>query len=390
MPTPKTIILCSNTAFSIANFRGGVIRSLIAEGHKVVVVAPRDGYVSSIEQMGASFEEWDLSGRSTNVANEIRAMARLRRIYRRVDADLAFHYTIKSVIYGAIVGRLTKTPFVSVITGLGYVFLNKGLVSSLAKAFYRLTLGWSRSIWFLNQDDHKLFNELRLVGPSHCVEVLPGEGVDLSRFTARQTEPSHRNEGLILLMVGRLIVDKGVLELIEAARNIRRQYPQTRFRLLGAVGDDNPTAIREAQLNEWLDEGVVEYLGTLQDVRPAINAADAVLLPSYREGLPRSLLEAAAMSKPVIATDVPGCREVVVEGVSGFLCKARSAADLERCLITFLRLTPQARLEMGREGRKLVEERFDERLVVGRYLDVLNRTAPTCPRAARPVRRQRS
>lgn len=367
----KTIVLCSNTTFGIANFRAGVIRALLAEGHEVVVVAPRDGYVTQIEQLGARFEDWEMSGRSTSLLTEPLAVLRLYRIYRRVRPDFAFHYTIKSVIYGALIGRFTRTPVVSIITGLGYIFLNSGIVSTLGRAFYRATLRWSQSVWFLNHDDEKLFRELKLVDQATQVAVLPGEGIDLERFKPLPLAEARNPDELVILMIGRLLVDKGIYELVDAARSIRLKHPTVRVKLLGAVGGDNPTAISQAELNAWLHEGVIEHLGSVEDVRPAIQAADLVLLASYREGIPRSLLEAAAMGKPIIATDVPGCRDVVMDGRTGYLCRVRDPGDIAKKLEQFLSLSPEAKERMGQEGRRFVTDRFDERLVLAHYLNFL-------------------
>ena len=371
-PRPaKTIILCCNTTFGVANFRAGAIRALVAQGHRVIVVAPRDGYVDAIEALGARFEHWQLSGRSTNVLGELTSLVHLIRLYRRHRADIAFHFTIKAVLYGAIAGKLAGTPFVSVVTGLGYVFMNETPLSALAMGMYRMTLRWSKRLWLLNADDHAALLRRRLISPGLQVEILPGEGIDLTYFVLSPL-PSRSNPGeTILLMIARLLADKGVFELVEAARQVRARRPDVRVQILGAIDSDNPTAIPQSQIDAWCAEGVIEHLGTCRDVRPFIANADAVVLPSYREGLPRALLEACAMGRPVIATNVPGCREVVAHGDSGYLCRVRDANDLAARIDDFLALGPSQREAMGREGRRLVEERYDERYVVEKYMQVV-------------------
>ena len=367
----KTIILCCNTTFGVANFRAGAIRALVAQGHRVIVIAPRDGYVDAIEAMGARFEHWQLSGRSTNVLGELASLVRLIRLYRRLRADIAFHFTIKAVLYGAIAGKLSGTPFVSVVTGLGYVFMNETPLSALAMRMYRMTLRWSKRLWLLNADDHDALVRKRLIAPELQVEVLPGEGIDLAHF-ALSPMPSRSNpDETILLMIARLLTDKGVVELVQAARRIRARRPNVRVQILGSIDSDNPTAISPAQVEAWCIEGVIEHLGACRDVRPFIANADAVVLPSYREGLPRALLEACAMGRPVIATDVPGCRDLVADRESGYLCRVRDAADLAARIEDFLALDPSQREAMGRHGRRLVEERYDERYVVEKYLQVV-------------------
>ncbi len=375
MSRSLTITFCCNTAFAIANFRAGVIRTLIQQGHRVVVVAPDDGvYMGVLRDMGAECIAWSLSGRSTQPLREWSALNELTVIYRKVKPDLAFNYTIKSVIYGAIAARRTGVPTVSVITGLGYVFLNRGWVSSIARALYARTLRWSREVWFLNADDEETFRSIGLVEGTR-VRRLPGEGVDMAHF-ALQPLPGSLAAGRTFLMIGRLLRDKGVLEFIEAARRVRKACPTARFQLLGAADDENPTAISRKQVDEWVAEGVVEYLGVVRDVRPSIAAADCVVLPSYREGAPRSLLEAASMGRPLVATNVPGCRDVVLPEVSGFLCEARNAQSLADAMLHAATMADEAFTAMGLQGRAHVAKTFDERVVVRSYLSTIDRLVP--------------
>lgn len=362
----STVILCCNTAFAIANFRGGVIRELIGRGHRVVVVAPSDDHVDALKAMGAEFVHWEMSGRSTGPVAELAALARLVSIFREVRADITFHYTIKAVLYGAIAARLASVPFVSVVSGLGYVFLNETLVSKVARRWYRATLCWARAVWFLNAEDRAEFLRLGLVDAKRT-HVLPGEGVDTVHFAAAPP-PQHVDGGLVILMIARLLKDKGVFEYVDAARRVRAQRPEVRFQLLGPVDTINPTAIAKTQLDAWCAEGVIEYLGVVRDVRSCIAGADAVVLPSYREGTSRSLLEAAAIARPIIATDVPGCREVVINGESGLLCRPRDTEDLARSLLRFVDMPVEQRLRMGQRGRELIESHFDERRVIERYV----------------------
>lgn len=378
MSRPLTVALSCNSAFGVANFRTGIIRAILAEGHRVVVVARSDEYTPAIRALGAEFFDWQVSGRSTGPGAELRSIAALIAIYREVRPDLAFHFTIKAVIYGAIAGKLLGIPFISLITGLGYVFLNDTWASRVSRALYRRTLRWSREVWFLNDEDRLTFERLNLLRPAQA-RMLPGEGIDMEYFAAamRERDPA---EPPAFLMIARLLRDKGVYEYIDAARIVHASGRPARFLLLGAADADNPSAIGRAQVDEWHREGVIEYLGTTPDVRPSIRSADCVVLPSYREGAPRVLLEAASMERPVVTTDVPGCRDMVVDAQTGFLCKARNAADLARQMMCIMDLDPERLRTMGRKARELVAERYDERIVIEHYRHALERlTAGASP-----------
>lgn len=372
----KTIALCCNTAFAIANFRGGLVRELIARGHRVVVIAPADPvHFETLRRAGAECIDWPLSARGVQPWSELLAIRRLTRIFRAVKPDLVFNYTIKSVIYGGIAASRAGVRSVAVITGLGYVFLNKGWVSRAARALYTRTLRHSREVWFLNSDDLTIFREFGFLEGVDA-RSLPGEGVDTDHFAPAARPPARDGRPFTFLMIGRLLKDKGTLEFVAAARILRRSGIAARCQLLGAAGEANPTAIGSDDVKAWSDEGIIEYLGTMNDVRPAIAQADCIVLPSYREGLPRSLMEAAAMERPLIATDVPGCREVVVPGVSGQLCQVRDAESLAQRMREMANLDEAALTAMGRAGRAHVVERFDERSIIQLYLEALERLTP--------------
>lgn len=368
---PLTIALCCNSSFGVANFRAGVIRALRAQGHRVVVIAPEDEYSHHFAQLGAEYVPWQLSGRGTGLLHELRAVRQLAAIYQDVRPDIAFHYTIKAVLYGALASKHAGSATISIITGLGYVFLNHSLASRIAKMLYRLTLRWSDEIWFLNADDREQFDREGLLHGG-TVRLLPGEGVDMVHFDAAPDLPPGPP---VFLLVARLLRDKGVHEFVEAAALVKRQCPSARFQLLGAADADNPNAVGHAQVQQWLAEGTVEYLGTATDVRPAILKAHCIVLPSYREGVPRSLLEAAAMRRPVVATDVPGCRDVVQDGVTGLLCEARNAPDLAAKMLRIAQSDRSQLLAMGDAGRAMVARQFDERIIIGAYLATLGRFA---------------
>ena len=365
---PLTICLVCNTGFAIYTYRQGFIRMLVAKGVRVVVLAPRDRTFPLLEAMGCECIDLPVASKGTNPLHDLRTLAALYRHYRTIRPNVVFHYTIKANIYGSVAAWLARVPSIAVTTGLGYVFIQKSRAAMIAKALYRFAFRFPREVWFLNRDDEQAFLRERLLTHPERAKLLHGEGVDIDQFALT---PLPRNERLTFVLIGRLLWDKGVGEYVEAARMLRECYPHARFQLLGPVGVDNPSAITQADIDGWLDEGVIEYLGEAHDVRPIIAAADCVVLPSYREGVPRTLMEASAMGRPIVATDVPGCREVVDDGVTGLLCEVKNAQSLSAKLAQILTMNEDARREMGLRGREKVMAEFDEALVIERYRQTL-------------------
>ncbi|AGB47359.1 glycosyltransferase [Mesorhizobium australicum WSM2073] len=362
----RKIVISINTSWNVVNFRKGLIEALRRRGYDVVVVAPRDEYSSLIPGMGCRHVDIEIDNSGTSPVRDLALLWRYWLILRR-EKPLAFvGFTIKPNVFGSMAANLNGIPVINNVSGLGTVFLQGGLLQGIAKALYRLALARSKVVFFQNDDDRMLFVGARIVRKERTA-LLPGSGVDLARFSPspRQRAPSG---AIVFLLVARLLWDKGVGEFIEAARLVRRQAPAVRFQLLGFLDVENRTAVSRAEIEQWVDEGLVEYLGATDDVRPFLDAADCVVLPSYREGTPRSLLEAAAMGKPLIATDVPGCKEVVDHAVNGFLCKVRDASDLSARMIDFVTMDGHSRDAMGNESRKKVERQFSETIVVESYM----------------------
>jgi glycosyltransferase involved in cell wall biosynthesis len=365
---PLTICLVCNTGFAIYTYRQGLIRMLVAKGVRVIVLAPRDRTFPLLQQMGCECIDLPVASKGTNPLDDLRTLAALYRHYRRIRPTVIFHYTIKANIYGSVAAWLARVPSIAVTTGLGYVFIQKSHAARVAKALYRFAFRFPREVWFLNRDDEQAFRNERLLAHPERARLLHGEGVDIDHFALA---PLPHGERPTFVLIGRLLWDKGVAEYVDAARMLRSRYPLARFQLLGPVGVDNPSAITQADIDGWCKEGIVEYLGEAHDVRPVIAQADCVVLPSYREGVPRTLMEASAMGRPIVATDVPGCREVVADGVTGLLCEVKNARSLTDALARILDMNPEARHAMGVRGREKVTAEFDEALVVERYRQTL-------------------
>ncbi len=372
------VMIALNTTWNLYNFRAGLIRALAAEGYEVVAVAPRDEYTPRLSGLGCRFAPLYMDNGGTNPILDLLLLARFFWLLRRERPQVLLGYTAKPNIYGSLAANALGIPVINNIAGLGAVFIRPSLLTRLVRWMYRIALARSRCVFFQNNDDLQMFVRSGLVSPEKAAR-LPGSGIDLRRFHPVPAAPL-TGRPFRFLLVARMLRDKGVIEYVEAARTVRYAFPEVEFHLLGFVDVKNPTAISNDKLAAWVNEGVVCFAGATDDVRPYLAAADCVVLPSYSEGTPRSLLEAAAMAKPIITTDAVGCRDVVDDGVNGFLCKVRDAADLAEKMKRMIRLSDEARAEMGVLGRKKMEREFDEQIVINRYLAVVNKLAMTSHR----------
>jgi glycosyltransferase involved in cell wall biosynthesis len=359
--------MSANSDWNIANFRVGLIRALAEAGYETMVIAPQDPASDArmrALRVGRTPIAIDRSG--LNPWADLKLLRDYRRHLKRLRPAAYLGYTIKPNVYGSFAAASLGIPALPNVSGLGTAFIRGGPLQTIVTQLYRVGFRRAPVVFFQNKEDSDLFVRRRIVTPDQA-RVLPGSGVDLDRFA-----PAPMPEGPpTFLFMGRLLRDKGVVEFAEAARSLRSQLPGARFQLLGAVDEGNRTAVSQVELDSWVAEGLVEHLGTTDDVRPFIAAASAVVLPSYREGLPRSLLEAAAMGRPLVASDVPGCRDVVDDEVNGYLCTVRDVESLASAMRRLAQLPPAQQLAMGQAGRRKVQERFSEAFVVSAYLEVL-------------------
>lgn len=363
------IFLVASDIFSIYNYRFPLIKRLRSLGQDVVVIAPFlnfNEYVDRLKQHQVRCINIKMDIWGTNPIQDIFLLYQLFRIYRSERPQIVQHFTIKPVIYGTLAARMAGVKNIfNMITGRGSVFtgdsLKKRLLRHLVKILYRISLQGSSNTFFLNRSDQDFFISNRLLNIRKTT-LLPGEGVDIEFFKSRSLEIKNQKK-IIFLFIGRMMWEKGVGEFVQAARRLKQKYPKTRFLLLGMIEHGNPLSIPANQIDKWQKEGIVEYLGMKNDVRPFIERADVVVLPSYYfEGIPRSLLEAASMSRPIITTNTPGCREVVKDGVNGFLVPIKDVKALTEAMERFI-LNPHLKISMGREGRKLAVKKFDVRKV---------------------------
>lgn len=374
----RRFALISPYAPSLLAFRGHLIRKLVGCGVEVAVLAPdfTPGIREEIRRMGARPVDYFLQRTGINPVKELRAILSLVRALRETRADTMLGYTHKPAVYGLLAGTLAGVPFRhALITGLGYAFTpdeNKGarqkLIRACMRALYRTALPGASRVFFQNHDDLADFEGMGLIAPGQAL-VSGATGVDLREWRACPA----RMQPVTFTLAGRLLKEKGVREFAEAARIVKERHPGAEFLLLGGL-DSNPGAIPGHTVRQWVDEGVLEWPGVVSDMKGCLARTSVYVLPSYREGVPRSTQEAMAAGRPVITTDVPGCRETVLDGVNGFLVAPRDPDALARVMERFI-LEPELIDRMGRESRRLAEERFDAEKINTRLIEEMKRAA---------------
>lgn len=368
------IVLVANTSWYLYNFRRNLIRALQEEGHQVLSLGDAGEYGDKLRNEGFAHKEVGFTQAGTSPLREWRTVQRIRREFRAFDADVALSWTPKGNSYAALAARGLQVKRIANVSGLGRAFIHKTWVTRVARVLLKFALGGASTVFFQNRDDRELLVQTG-IAPGARARLLPGSGVDLTRFAVTPLRPDDGTRRV--LMVSRLLWSKGAAEFAAAAQTLRREDEAWRFQLLGAFDDSPSSGVPRTTLQQWVDDGRLEYLGTTDDVRLAIAASDCVVLPSYREGLPRTMLEAAAMARPILTTDAPGCRDCVREDRNGFLFAPRDADSLANALRRFASLTTEQRAAMGQAGRKLVEESFDERIVIEAYRQAIRDIAGT-------------
>ena len=356
------VLVVGSLAESLVNFRGDLLRALVAKGHVVVAAAPQgpDWVMTRLADWGIRFVSLPMSRTGTNLAADLRLLMSLRTLFLRERADVSLGYTIKPVIYGSIAAWSAGVPRIAaMITGLGFTFMpatgwKATLVQRVARLLYRAGLACVDTVFFQNGDDEAEFRRAGLLPRRLQVVRINGSGVNLDRYPCAPLPPAPMR----FLLVGRLIVDKGVREYIQAAARLRALHPDAQCHLVGPL-DENPSALSPTELQAAVNSGVIHYHGASKDVRGFLRDCHVFVLPSYREGTPRSVLEAMSMGRPILTTDAPGCRETVVPGVNGFLVPVRDVAALTKLMVELCE-TPLPLLQgMGRASRELAEAKYD-------------------------------
>jgi glycosyltransferase involved in cell wall biosynthesis len=364
---PK-VVIAANTAWNLLNFRGGLIRALLAADFEVVAVAPSDEYVLNLKKLGCRFVPLAMDNKGTHIGRDLLLLWRFYRLLKQERPDIYLSFTVKPNIYGSLAAHSLGIPVINNIAGLGVGFVSDRWLTYLLRLLYRLALMRSAKVFFQNDEDKAIFIDGELVRLT-VTDVLPGSGIDLNHFIPL---PLPNKIPIRFLLIARMLWDKGVGDFVEAAGLLKQSGIEADFCLLGFLDVQNPTAISRSKMNAWVNEGVVRYLGFSNNVREDIAVADCIVLPSfYREGTPRALLEAAAMGRPIITTDWVGCRDVVDHEVNGYLCHPKDVNSLAQMMNKIVNLPPEERTKMGLLGRAKIERQFDEKIVIRKYLEAI-------------------
>jgi glycosyltransferase involved in cell wall biosynthesis len=372
IPKNKTIIFSANTSWYLKNFRATTINRFIAEDFHVVCICPKDRFTKDLIEMGCEFIDLEMNNKGLNPIQDLRLIYTFYKLYKSINPHAVFNFTIKNNIYGAYAGSMTGSRVFSHITGLGTAVIHGGILSYFVKFLYATSQIFATSVFCQNRDDHYFFIKNHLVAKNK-LQIIPGSGINLEKFSypERYAHPKDPDDLMIFLYAGRILKDKGLFELVEAIKLVNKDMIKCKLKIYGFLDVQNISSIPESTVLLWRDIPGIEWCGESKDMFKIMKRIDCVILPSYREGMPRTLLEAAASSLPIIATDVPGCREIVENNINGFLCKPRDVESLKQSILKMMYLTIEERIKMGHSGRKIALEKFDEEIVVNVALDAV-------------------
>lgn len=365
----NVILFSSNTSLFLFNFCLGIIKTMLNSGYRVYCLAPRDDSSHKLEELGVTYIEISLEGKSINPLRELKSLLAITKTIVRLKPSYVFNFTIKMNLYAGLVCRFVGIPYANNISGLGTTFLHDSIVFKLAQKLYGFANCGAEKVFLLNSDDKAIFIQEGLVKECNAV-LIPGTGIDLQRFSYVNFPAA---KPFIFLMISRLIADKGVREYVAAAKMVKPKILGSRFILMGSCSVSNKSAIPDEEITQWGKDGIIEYVGYQDDVRAFIRDSHVLVLPSYREGMPRTVLEAASMGRPAIVTDVPGCRQSIVHNKTGWLCKVKDIDDLAERMLKVANLPSEELIAFGQFARQRVETEFCEKIVIEQYLKCLSK-----------------
>lgn len=359
------ILVLANFGMGLYNFRKELLEELIKQGNEVYISLPDDEYVPKLKKIGCNFIDTYLERRGTNPVKDFKLLLDYTRIIRKIKPDVVLTYTIKPNVYGGIACAITKTPYITNITGLGTSVENKGIIQKVTLLLYKLGLNKASCVFFQNKTNRMFFKDNRIVESK--TRLIPGSGVNLEQH--RYEEYPMSDEVIRFLFIGRIMKAKGIEELLEAAKMVKAQYPNIQFHLIGGCEENY-----NEKLNELERQDVIKYHGQQDDVHSFIKKSHAIILPSYHEGLANVLLESASSGRPVLASRVPGCVETFEDGVTGISFEVRDVESLVKAVSRFINLSYEQKREMGMAGRRKMENEFDRNIVIKAYMDEIRMT----------------
>ncbi len=367
----KKILLFANSDSNYVHFRLNLIKKLLKRNYKVYLIVSKDSKFADIINNNLILIKLNLSRHSINFFSEIKLFIQIFFIYKKIRPIYALHFTIKPNIYGSIISRLFHIKSINNITGLGNIFLSKSHFRFLYITLYKLSIKKSYHTFFQNKSDLRYFRYKKIIdSKKNNFSIIPGSGIDLNKF---QFEKYTDMPNLKFLFIGRLIKQKGIIEFIEAAKYITSKFNNTKFVIAGDFDKDNNSSIDLDYFKNAIKKNYIEYLGYINPIDKIIKSSHVVILPSYREGLSHSLLISAALGRPLIASNTPGCKELIIEGFNGYLVKPRNYSSLIDKILEFIDQTQEKKITMGKNSRMLIEEKFSEIIVIDQYLNYINK-----------------
>ena len=364
----KKILFIDNTAHHMYGQLHNIL-AIKAAGYQVMLLIPDDGvYFKKLQGLDLECCSEINTWKGQNPIHELKLFFKLNSFINKFSPNLICSFTIKPNLYTAILLKDTSIKQISNVTGLGYAFMGSQIKVKVFKLLYRYAISGIDQIFFQNKDDYDYLKNLKIFSNFQNITVLPGSGIDLAKFAYFGLQ---KKDNLKFLFSGRLLADKGIFELVAAFIKVKAIYSNVELIFIGNYFPDNPSAISPNQIQQWQEDGVITYLGMVDDVTKIIQDCDCAILPSYREGMPRSLLEASSMGKPIITVDSPGCHDVVEDGVTGYLAKVKDVDSLVEVMLKFIELPFEEKVKMGVRGRKKMELEFDQKIVVDKYLSVV-------------------
>ncbi|WP_028980709.1 glycosyltransferase family 4 protein [Sporocytophaga myxococcoides] len=359
------IAISVNSSWNIFNFRMGLARHLMNCGFEVYAISPEDEFSSELIHAGLQHIPVSVQSKGSSALNDIRYMLTLRSVYKKIKPDLILHYTIKPNIYGSLAAASLGIPVINNVSGLGTVFLHDNISTKIAKALYKMAFRFPQKVFFQNEDDRSLFVKKNLIAINKTA-LIPGSGVNTEKFLPNEKKNFRKGTPFRFLLMARLLYDKGIIEYIKAIELIQARLDAI-FMLAGGLDEESKLGIPASQLQDWINRGLIEYKGFEKNSLKLYQEADCVVLPSYREGTSKSLLEAASCGIPIVTTDVPGCREVVEDGINGFLCKVKDPEDLAMKMEALYNLPEEIYTKMAIKSREKAQKQFDEKIVIKTY-----------------------